>query len=707
MKFTTTSLILAGLFQADAFGSVQKVISNEEAAVDSSKNPIRKVVTLLQNLQKKVTEESEKDEVLYKKYMCYCKTSGNDLDASIAANDAKAPEVEAAINQAVAEKAQLDADLKKHKADRESAKAAMSEASALREKEAKAYGAEKTEADSNIAAITSAVSALEKGMAGAFLQTTAAQALKKIALQSTNIANDADRQTLIAFLQGSQGQGYVPQSGEITGILKEIGDDMAKGLADATSAENDSLANFDALMAAKTKEVQTLTSAIEEKSVRTGETAVSIAHMKNDLSDTQAALLEDKKFLADLQSGCGTKEAEWDEISKTRAEELVAISETIKILNDDDALELFKKTLPSASSASLVQMQSSMSKMRARALEIVRVARKNAPAGARQRLDFISLALHGKQQGFEKVIKMIDNMVVMLKQEQTDDDGKKEYCAKELDAADDTKKGLEQSIADSESAIEEADEAMANLKSEIKALEEGISALDKSVAEATENRKSEHDDYVSLIADNSQAKELLGFAKNRLNKFYNPKLYVTPPKRDLEEAALVQVSAHNIDAPPPAPEAVGAYSKKGEETSGVITMIDMLIKDLDKEMQESEVNEKDAQSEYEQMTGDAADKRATDSASVAAKENTKADTEVALQSHKDAKASATNELSGTVEYIGSLHGECDWLMQYFDVRKEARASEVEALANAKAVLNGADFSMLVQLNTRLRGAARA
>merc|ERR1712139_602881 len=130
-------------------------------------------------------------------------------------------------------------------------------------------------------------------------------------------------------------------------------------------------------------------------------------------------------------------------------------------------------------------------------------------------LDFISLALRGKTAGFEKVIKLMDEMVVMLKKEQVDDDNKKEYCEKEFDLADDKKKVVERAISDSEKAITEHEE-------EIEALEAGIAALDKSVAEATEQRKEENADYTSLMASDNTAKELLAFAKNRLNKFYNP-----------------------------------------------------------------------------------------------------------------------------------------------------------------------------------------
>merc|ERR1719313_1325618 len=150
-------------------------------------------------------------------------------------------------------------------------------------------------------------------------------------------------------------------------------------------------------------------------------------------------------------------------------------------------------------------------------------------------LDFIALALRGKKVGFEKVIKLMDEMVVTLKKEQVDDDAKKEYCTTELDLADDKKKEVERAISDSEKAIAEAEEGIATVTEEIAALEEGIKALDKSVAEATEQRKEENEDYTALMAGNTAAKELILFAKNRMQKFYNPKLYKPPPKRELTE----------------------------------------------------------------------------------------------------------------------------------------------------------------------------
>merc|ERR1719183_1737199 len=131
-------------------------------------------------------------------------------------------------------------------------------------------------------------------------------------------------------------------------------------------------------------------------------------------------------------------------------------------------------------------------------------------------------------------------------------------------------------------------------------------------------------------------------------------------------------------------------------------MIDLLVKDLDKEMTEAKVTEKDAQADYEQMLSDSAEKRALDSKSLTEKNAAKAGLQADIESDTDAKAAGVKELMATDKYISSLHAECDWLLQYFDARQAARSSEIESLKQAKAVLSGADYSLLQQ-NVRRAG----
>jgi len=697
---------MRSLTVAAAICAANAVSVEETAKAGMRANPIRRVVNMLQDMQKKVEAEGERDEKLFEKYMCYCKNGAGQLEASIKAAETKSPQVAAAIKEAEAEKTQLEADLKQHKADRAAAKDAIAKATAIREKEAATYAKDSGDFKTNIAAMGKAIAALEKGATG-FLQTTAASVLKRLSVEMDMSSNDRDM--LSNFLSG--GQGYAPQSGEITGILKQMKDTMEADLADITKAEEEAKANFDGLVKAKTDEIKANTKAIEAKTVRAGEVAVEIVNMKEDLDDTGKALGEDKKFLADLEKNCATKKDEYDVVVKTRQEELVALAETIKILNDDDALDLFKKTLPSPA---LLQVHEASKQVRNRAAAALRSAAKtNDP-----RLNFIALALKGKAVNFDKVIKMIDEMVALLGKEQKDDDEKKAYCESSLDKAEDESKALDQSIKDLTKAIEEAEGMIATLTEEIKALVAGIKDLDGQVEEATETRKAEHEEYVTTMANNNAAKELIGLAKNRMNKFYNKALYKAPPKRELSEEDRIAVNlggatapptpapggiagtgvtgafVQETEAPPPPPEAVGAYQKKSEESTGVIGLMDMLIADLDKEMQEMEVEEKDGQAEYETFMKDSADKRATDSASIEEKEGAKADTEAALEKAKQEKTATMTEHMAKIEEIGALHQECDWLTSNFQTRKDARTGEIDSLKKAKAVLSGADYSLL-------------
>jgi len=158
-------------------------------------------------------------------------------------------------------------------------------------------------------------------------------------------------------------------------------------------SETASVNSYDGLIAAKKKEVNALTKMIEEKLERSGSLAVEIQEMKNDLGDTAESLEEDKKFLADMEKNCAEKTKLYEENTKYRTQELSALADTIKVLNDDDALELFKKTLPG--SASFLQVDVSTLQMKSRALGMINALRHNRKS---PQLDFIALSLRGKKK---------------------------------------------------------------------------------------------------------------------------------------------------------------------------------------------------------------------------------------------------------------------------------------------------------------------
>merc|ERR1719230_1388797 len=123
---------------------------------------------------------------------------------------------------------------------------------------------------------------------------------------------------------------------------------MEANLKAAVEDEEKAVAGFTELEASKNKEIEVATSAIESKTVRVGELAVSAVQTKDELEDTIQEVADNEKFSSQLEEQCATKEKEWAVRQKARADEIQAISEAISILNDDDALDVFKKAIPSS-----------------------------------------------------------------------------------------------------------------------------------------------------------------------------------------------------------------------------------------------------------------------------------------------------------------------------------------------------------------------
>merc|ERR1719218_29554 len=298
---------------------------------------------------------------------------------------------------------------------------------------------------------------------------------------------------------------------------------------------------------------------------------------------------------------------------------------------------------------------------------------------------------------------MIDGMAKVLGKEQTDDDAQKKFCDDDL--------------AKSEAAIEEMTASSESLAEEIATLNSEIKALDNAVAEATEQRKEEHGEFLTFQTENNAAVQLIEKAKNRLFKFYRPNLYKEAPKKELtdEEKLLAASGASDMiatdapvmiagttqtvfmqlkddAAPPPPPDTWGAYQKKDGKSNGVIALMEMLAKELEDGITEFKHEEETSQKDYERLMAESQKTRAQNVESITADEAAKADLDTKIEQTKQKKASQETELSNIKQYITQLHANCDFLIENYDLRKAARANEVESLKNAKSVLSGANFA---------------
>merc|ERR1719262_832349 len=381
-------------------------------------------------------------------------------------------------------KSQLEQEVTDHKSDRAQAKADLGEATSLRSKEAAEYAAMKADSDTNIAGLEAAIPAIEKGMgAASFLQSSFGNRVAKL-MQSFPDMDPVDRRSVESFLQDGTG---AEGSGEILGIMKQMLETMVANLKDATATEDSAVAGFAELEASKKKEIEIATEAVETKTLRSGELAVTIVTTKDSLEDTIEEVADNEKMSAQLAKQCATKTKEFDGIKKEKTGEIQAISEAIGILNDDDALDVFKKAMPSASlaqenTAFLQQSRHTASKpVRAQAV-LQSLVRKNS--GHKSQLNLMLYTMsskirlsnkHGhKVQKFDEITKMIDDMIALLGKEQKDDDKQKEFCRDEFDKAEDEETAAKEKIAAITAEIEEQTDMLAQLTEEIKTLGESI-----------------------------------------------------------------------------------------------------------------------------------------------------------------------------------------------------------------------------------------
>jgi len=690
-------------------------------------NPIRKVVTALQDMQKEIEVEGEVEKKAYDKFMCYCDGNTDGMSNAAEAASQKITELESKLEAEKAEKSQLDQELVQHKLDRASATKDLETAAAIRAKEHEDFVATTGDQKTDLDAMTGAIAALEKGM-GSFLQSGVSREHLVRAVRGTRVLDDYQRSQVLALVQqktladGKNPFGdYSGRSGEIVGMLKAMKDEMDKDLNGAVADEETAAKGYADLKAAKEAEIAASSSAIEAKTARSGELAVEVVTTADDIKDTTAELADTQAFLANLASMCETKKKEWAERSKMRAEEIAAISEAIGILNDDDALDLFKKTLSLAQQRDTMGFlqQRSGSAVAARARQVVGGLVKTDSKHYAQ-LALIQYSLKAKAVDFSKVLAMIDGMVDVLGKEQADDDAQKDFCEKEFEKSEAEKKATEDSIATSAASIEEMSAESESLAAEVANLQAEIKALDKAVAEATAQRQEEHAEFLTVQTENNAALQLIDAAKNRLFKFYRPNLHKEEARRELTEQEELEVAAGGPDprdaeeampkggiagtgitafvqirddaAPPPPPETWGAYQKKDGKSNGVIALMDMLVKELNGDLTEAKHDEETAQKDYERLMSDSQASRAQNVEGITDKEAAKADMDVKVEQSKQEEGAQEAALGNVKQYIATLHSQCDFLVENYDLRKAARSNELDSLSNAKAVLSGADFA---------------
>eukprot|EP00933_Yihiella_yeosuensis_P061752 TRINITY_DN6459_c0_g2_i1.p1 TRINITY_DN6459_c0_g2~~TRINITY_DN6459_c0_g2_i1.p1 ORF type:complete len:672 (-),score=264.76 TRINITY_DN6459_c0_g2_i1:47-2062(-) len=662
----TSVATLALLAGANGLNVASNSASHSSSNAELAANPIRKVVTLLQKMAKKIEAEGEEEEKLAEKFECYCKKTKGTLQETINQAVSIGPITPEMVAEKKAELAARKEQVAKIKADKIADDKSLKDAKANREKEEAKF---KKALAEDMETEKSAEDALKtlKG-ATSFIQkdSSSPKFLPRLlkAFDTSKRYGESEKREVAAFLQGKETSGGVE---DVQAYIKDIESDAESEIVAEKDEEKKEVADYGVVKKSKNEEISAALEMMEKKMKQVGELEVEIVNMEHDMEDGAETLAANRKMLAEVTKNCEEKSADAAKRQRVRQEEQLAIADTIKMLNSDDALDLFKKTL---SSPALLQTGSNAKAKTASVKALINRIKATDPKH-RTSLNFLALALSGKKVDFSKVLAKIDDMVALMKQEGADEEKKKDYCNKELSDASSKEKDLGKKIEELGASIVIAEDSTKKLEGEINALNAGVKELDESVTEASENRKAEHAEYEELVASNNGAIKLLGMAKNRLNQFYGGSL----------ANSFLQVS---VEQEPEMKK--GEYGGQAQQGNSVLAMIAELGAELQKEITEAQTEEKNAQKEYEETVAEAADKREKDLKNAASKAKAKAETEGDMVENKDEKKGKQMKLMETEKYTASLHGECDWLLKNYDLRKDARNQEQESLVSAKATL---------------------
>eukprot|EP00933_Yihiella_yeosuensis_P070801 TRINITY_DN78963_c0_g1_i1.p1 TRINITY_DN78963_c0_g1~~TRINITY_DN78963_c0_g1_i1.p1 ORF type:complete len:667 (+),score=245.42 TRINITY_DN78963_c0_g1_i1:114-2114(+) len=641
-------------------------------AAGSSSRPITKIVGLLKGMSKQLEEEGEEDQKTYDKYKCWVQVNGHDKLKLIEAAKTKVPALKAKVEYLLGKSQKLKKEVEKTEDERAANQAALDTATALRAQQKQEFDKDMSRMNQDVNAVENAKTTLslmqEKASGAAFLQVPTgkkiAAALLEVVREHSDRMTPTHQRTLTEFLQGSSSSdsdSEGPSVGSITGVLDGMVDDFKSDIAQVVEEENKNIASYKALKEAKDGEIKAATNMIEKKKEEKAQANEERAILKQEIKDTVGTLLDEEEFAKEVVAKGEVMDKEFEERTKTRSEEMEAISKAVEVLDGDDAHELFSKTLPTF----LQESEDSTRREDA-------IAALNRASDKDMRVK--TIALQAKLDSFTRVKKAIEEMVAGLKKEMAEEVEKRDFCIEsfrenEMATQEKTadKKKVVTKIATLKGKIEQS-------KKDIAAVEVEVTELKKQMALASQNREAENTEFQQVVKEQRQTAVLLQKAITILEGFYN-------------KGALMQVRSHKQE---PEPATFKDY-KTNKKSFGVLGMIKQVMTDTKAMEAEATRAEASAQSAYEVFSKDSTKSVKDKVKDISDSKKAKAAFEKELVVAENSDEGFQADLEELKTNSDELHASCDFMVKNFDLRQTAFEEEMDSLKQAKSILNGAKY----------------
>jgi len=672
-------------------------------AVTLDQSPISRVVGLITELKAKIEGDGKKEQQTYDKYACWCENT-------LARKAAAISEAKDTIDKLQLEIEKLNGDLGAHGAeisqlnkDIAQNAEAQKEATEVRDKENAKFEEDKTENEQCLGALEQAIKVMTGAGAGkkGFLETMQEAQLLSVVGGVRDAMNkpvimgkmtDTDMQTMRQFIskpeafvgktvQMSAAQiaqnpygDYAPQSSAIQGILKGMYDSMAADLEKDNAEEADREKAFRELMATKKAEQATLETTLEKQSHDEAHKSKALSDAKTNRDDTDTQMRADEKFFEETKDGCKVKAGEWAERSRLRTEELTGIQKGIEILNSPDARATF-----SSSATTFIQTKSVSVSHQYR---LKAYAGLKALAGKYKGLAMVEIAVAVKNGGhFDKIMGMIDEMIAALRKEEAEDIAHRDRCQGSEGKNANDMADLDHDIAKAGDELERMGDKETELKATIKSLEEEITISKTGLEELLSMRNAEEETFKQALKDDTDAVNVISQAIVALSEYY---------KNNKIPLGLVQKEdpKYSVDEDK-APEAdFSGGAKRGQETGGIIAILEMVKEDTENEIKTSRADDAEAEASYEKARGALQESLDAQTASKVANEQELAGLQEDIADTEELKDSKASDLAEEQSLEASLAKDCAWVETHFDSRRDKRKAEIDGLVEAKNSLAG-------------------
>ena len=695
MRVSVASLFVTGILARDA----------------ETVSPIAKVIELIKNLEKDVSEAGAKEAAEYDKFACFCKHQDENKNKAIEKSEERIEVLEADIADFEAEISDLDKDINELGKRIKEVEGEIETKDKARAETHKDYVAEEEDLSSAISAIKRAMKALKdsKGeMEGDadldFLQSISAKVLTVVSRSRSAQISAEEVQKMVSFSQRAKravpmtgkGHDYEYRSNDIIDTLQELLRTFNTNLKECENEEFESMSAHQKARLDLTNEKKFKTKEKEEKEARVDHLSEKLHTAQQNKDEETDAKESDEEFLDELHKQCEKKAKNWDQRSTARAKEIAALNEVVNIL-DTGAKDNYSanKKLNLAATSSQISKQTKSATF----LQLKSVG-SNAEAAVQRVVDLLSVrgaklqstALTGLasqivmgKDHFAKVRGVIKDLIQRLEDDAEAEAEQKSFCDTEMKAAIDNRdeQSLKMEAEKSTLAAKRAEKK--ELEAENKKLQEEIVELNLGIRDAKELREQEKASNEKTISMSTAGKEAVEKAIEVLSSMYSASALVQnkaqykPPKSGRDGKTVGDMAPGSSD--------LGDYEGNKAQGGGIIALCEVIVSDFERTIEQTEEDEKDAVKAFEDFESDSKKSIKDKKGEKKNNDGDIASCNDAITEAKDLLMEAMESKKGAEKELTKLKPMCVDQPETYEQRVQKREEEIQALKDAMQALD--------------------